>query len=187
MHEKKISYGGEEISVLISKNRLSKRLKISIRQDGQVKVSIPTWMPFSLAEGFVIEKKEWIGKSLEKMKERVTDPRAVLGEGDYMKHKEKARDFVKERLSQYIPIYGYRVGAVAIRNQQTRWGSCSAKGNLNFNYKLFFLPLELADYVIVHEICHLKEMNHSPRFWELVGKAIPDYREKRRELKRYKI
>jgi len=175
------------VLVLISKNRLSKGLKISIKQDGQVKVSIPTWMPFSLAEGFVMEKKDWIGDNLAKMRAKTSDSRMVLGDADYGKHKESARAFIKERLNYYAPMYGYTVGTVAIRNQQTRWGSCSSKGNLNFNYKLFLLPLELADYVIVHELCHLREMNHSKRFWDLVSESLPDYRERRRNLKKYRI
>lgn len=187
MHQKKILCNGEEVPVLISKNSLSKGLKISIRQDGQVKVSIPTWMPFSLAEGFVMERRDWIGDNLAKIKARGSDSRMVLGDADYEKHKESARVFIKERLNYYAPMYGYTVGVVAIRNQQTRWGSCSSKGNLNFNYKLFLLPLELADYVIVHELCHLKEMNHSKRFWALVSESLPDYRERRRNLKRYRI
>jgi len=84
-------------------------------------------------------------------------------------------------------FYGFKIGSVAIRNQKTRWGSCSGKGNLNFNYKVMFLPKEFADYIIVHEICHIKEMNHSIDFWNLVGISIPDYRRIRRELKKYKI
>jgi len=73
---------------------------------------------------------------------------------------------------------------VKIRDQSSRWGSCSWKGNLNFSYKLVLLPEHLADYVVVHELCHLREMNHSPRFWALVSQTVPDYRAKRRELKK---
>ena len=83
--------------------------------------------------------------------------------------------------------YGERhditVGKIAIRNQKSRWGSCSKKGNLNFNYKLVFLSPEIRDYVIVHEICHIKEFNHGRDFWNLVGEAVPEYKEMRKRLR----
>ena len=97
---------------------------------------------------------------------------------------------VVERVGHFLAHYGARhgivVGSIAIRNQKSRWGSCSKKGNLNFNYKLVFLPPELRDYVIVHEICHVKEFNHGKPFWALVGEAVPDYREMRRRLRNVK-
>ena len=76
-------------------------------------------------------------------------------------------------------------GKLTIRQQATRWGSCSAKGNLNFNWQLVLIPKELVDYVVVHELAHRKEMNHSPRFWKLVEEQLPDYRERRRRLREY--
>ena len=92
-----------------------------------------------------------------------------------MRVKEYARDFVARRLEKYGEIYGFQYKSVAIRNQKTRWGSCSSKGNLNFNYKIMLLPERHADYIIVHELCHLKEFNHSKRFWNLVAQTIPEY------------
>ena len=80
-------------------------------------------------------------------------------------------------------VYKFKFNKVNIRNQKTRWGSCSAKGNINFNYKIALLPERLADYIIVHELCHLGEFNHSRKFWDLVVEAIPDHREIRSELK----
>jgi predicted metal-dependent hydrolase len=86
-------------------------------------------------------------------------------------------------LAHYGELHGIKVGKIAIRNQKSRWGSCSKKGNLNFNYKLVFLSPELRDYVIVHEICHIKEFNHGEGFWSLVAEAVPDHRELRKQLK----
>jgi predicted metal-dependent hydrolase len=83
---------------------------------------------------------------------------------------------VRERLDYFIPLVGRTPNRVAIRNQSTRWGSCSSKGNLNFNWKLVLAPPEALDYVVAHELCHLLEFSHSPNFWKLVEKAFPDYK-----------
>ena len=106
---------------------------------------------------------------------------------NYLKYNEEARIFIFERLDYYSGIYGVRFNRVSIRNQRTRWGSCSKKGNLNFNYRLLMLPRSLANYIIIHELCHLKELNHSPRFWNLVAQAAPDYLKIRRELRSLRI
>ncbi len=95
----------------------------------------------------------------------------------YEDHKEIARIIIKERLAFWQPLCEVTFKRVAIRNQRRRWGSCSSKGNLNFSYRLVFLPQELCDYVVVHELCHLKEMNHGPNFWAEVAKVLPQYHE----------
>lgn len=96
---------------------------------------------------------------------------------EYEKYKEAARELAKNRLAHYNTVYQFKINRVAIKNVKSRWGSCSKKGNLNFNYKIVLLSLELADYVIVHELCHLGEFNHSPRFWKLIEKTLPNYLE----------
>lgn len=101
--------------------------------------------------------------------------------------KEQARAFVHSRLNVLNAYYGFVYHRVAIRNQKTRWGSCSKKGNLNFNYRIVSLPFHLADYIIVHELCHLGEFNHSQKFWNLVAQAVPDHRARRRELRGFLI
>lgn len=116
---------------------------------------------------------------LKKVKKR----RVRRNQGQYLKHKKSALDIVKTRLEYFNKFYGYKWGRVVIRNQKTRWGSCSKKGNLNFNYKIALLPPKTADYIIVHELCHLKEFNHSPSFWKLVAETIPDYKIIRHKLK----
>lgn len=105
---------------------------------------------------------------------------------EYLKHKEEARRLVKERIEAINKIYGLRYGRITIRNTRSRWGSCSKKGNLNFNYKIALLPPALADYLIVHELCHIKEFNHSQKFWDLVALALPNYKKLRKELKAVK-
>ena len=113
--------------------------------------------------------------------------RKPINNSDYLKNKEKAREIIQTRLKHFSDIYQVSCGRVSIRNQRTRWGSCSGQGNLNFNYRLFMLDSKIRDYVIVHEICHLKEFNHGHKFWQEVAKTIPDYKEIRRELKKVRI
>lgn len=102
---------------------------------------------------------------------------------NYLKHKQRASIIVQERIEYFNKFYGYKWNRIFIKNQKTRWGSCSKKGNLNFNYRIALLPSEAADYIIVHELCHLKEFNHSENFWNLVEVAIPNYKEIRKKLK----
>lgn len=102
----------------------------------------------------------------------------------YLAHKEQARALIHDRLHHFNQHYGLTWNRVAIRNQRRCWGSCSSLGNLNFSYKLLFLPPHLTDYIVVHELCHLLELNHGQRFWELVAEQIPDHRERRHELRR---
>ncbi len=101
----------------------------------------------------------------------------------YQTHKEQARALVKSRLDHFNAFYGFDYGRVAIKNLRSRWGSCSQKRNLNFNYKILFLPTELQDYVVVHELCHLAEFNHSPKFWAQMERILPDAKQRRRELR----
>ena len=101
----------------------------------------------------------------------------------YREHKERARKLVHARITEISASYGLLHARVAIRNQKTRWGSCSQKGNLNFHYKIVFLPPHLVDYIIVHEVCHLKEFNHSRAFWDLVAQKVPAHAAARRELR----
>lgn len=101
--------------------------------------------------------------------------------------KECSRILVENRLHYFNKFYNFKINRVAIKNQSTRWGSCSSKGNLNFNYKIIYLKPELADYLIVHELCHLGQLNHSKKFWLLVSKTIPNYVIINKELRKTNV
>lgn len=111
----------------------------------------------------------------------------LLRKKHYQKHKESARELILSRVAELNQSYGFKHGKIAIRNQKTRWGSCSKKGNLNFNYKIALLPQKMMDYVVVHELCHLGEFNHSKRFWALVERTVPDYRQIRAEMRKIRL
>lgn len=136
---------------------------------------------------FVARHTGWIEKMLVKIQKRKTNwfvPEGVANDS-FSACKKQAKAFILARLERYRDIYGLSYRRVSVKNMRSRWGSCSRGKNLNFHYRLLFLPVWLADYVIVHELCHLKHLNHSKQFWELVALTIPDHRTARQELRRY--
>ncbi len=106
---------------------------------------------------------------------------------EYQKHKESARSLVLRKIAEFNNFYNFNLGRITIRNQRSRWGSCSKKGNMNFNYRLALIPDKLVDYVIVHELCHIGEFNHSNDFWNLVAQTIPDHSQLRKDLRKIKF
>jgi predicted metal-dependent hydrolase len=115
----------------------------------------------------------WVLRRL--IRRRKAHARSKRARASYAEHKERARAIVHERVAHWAPQIGVTPGRIAIRDQSTRWGSCSTKGNLNFNYRVVHIPVELVDYVVVHELCHLIEFNHSERFWSHVRTHLPSY------------
>jgi predicted metal-dependent hydrolase len=114
--------------------------------------------------------------------------RTKLGSAkDYVALKDSALRLAKERVSYFNKIYKFEYGAVKIRDQRSRWGSCSRKGNLTFNYRIALLAPELVDYIIVHELCHVREFNHSRSFWSLVELTVPNYAQLKKELNKYRL
>ncbi len=113
--------------------------------------------------------------------------RTKTGQKKFLELKEVARTMATERLEFYNQHYKFKYGRISIRNQTTRWGSCSTKGNLNFNYRIATLSPELLDYIVVHELCHIGQFNHSQKFWDLVGETIPEYVELQKKLKKIRF
>ncbi len=175
------------IDYTIKKSTRARRLRITIHSDALVTVTLPHTMNIGRAENFVKERAEWIEESVRKMKVRIAKyPLSTLPKGSskgLKENKEAARLLVSELLATFNNIYNLQWNRVTIKNTKSRWGSCSKKRNLNFNYKIVYLPKELAEYLVVHEMCHLKQMNHSEKFWELVSRSIPDYKVLRKKLK----
>lgn len=149
---------------------------------GNVVVTLPYHAAEYLVEKFLKEKARWL---LAKLEFFSRPPVAGVPDehADYAKYKQEALVLVTDRAAYFSSMYNVAYKNIRIKKQKTCWGSCSKKGNLNFNYKILFLPLRVRDYVIIHELCHLKEFNHSRAFWNLVAQAAPDYQEARRDLK----
>jgi predicted metal-dependent hydrolase len=165
----------------------AKYLRISVYPDGRVVLTKPKQYSMKVAEKFYHQKKAWIDSKIEEYKKK-KDPNTIMLGGsvaEYRKVKEEARTFIHARIEQLNLQYGFSYNTIYIKNHKSLWGSCSSKKNLNFNYRILFLPQELSDYIVVHELCHLKELNHSKKFWALVEKGIPDYKKIQKQLKRH--
>lgn len=163
----------------------AKRLRLAIYCDGAFVVTAPRAMSEGLVEKYILQKAQWIIEKLEYFKSFSSVlPVRRNSKKEYAEHKERALVLAQARLEYFNTFYNFSFNKINIKNQKTRWGSCSMKGNLNFNYKIALLPSHLADYIIVHELCHLKEFNHSQKFWNLVAQTIPNYLELRKELKK---
>lgn len=156
-------------------------LAIQIMPDGAVVVRCPRHISEKQIRAFVEGKADWIKKH--------TRPVDVVSQKltreELQNLKDRTRLLIQQRLRYFAPLVGVTYGKVTIRHQRTRWGSCSGKGNLNFNCLLALTPPEVLDYVVVHELCHRKELNHSSRFWEAVGSILPDYAVSRKWLKEH--
>lgn len=164
-------------------SRRSRRMRLAIYEDGRFVVTIPYRMREHHVVPFMTEKARWIINTLDHVAQTPVARMRRHTQEEYLEHKDAALAFARARVEHFNAIYKFAFGNITIRNQKTRWGSCSRKGNLNFNYKICLLPEHLADYIIVHELCHLVVFNHSPSFWNLVSRAIPDHRERRKELR----
>ena len=167
-----------------------KSLGLEVRDANTVLARIPTRVSDRELKAFVENHRSWILEKTEVMAEREekrkstpAPPPELLSKTDRMKIQLK----IGKRVRHYCETMGVTVGYVTVKNQKTRWGSCSAKGNVNFNYQLAFLPEELLDYVVIHELAHRHHMDHSRAFWAEVEKYCPDYRERRAALKEYSL
>lgn len=159
-------------------------LGLQVKEDGQVMVRVPYRVSKKQIESFVQSHEEWIRKNQKKMAEK-QNKRILITEQQRAEGIEEALQVIPKRVAYYAARMGVTYGRITIREQKTRWGSCSSKGNLNFNWKLVLTEPELLDYVVVHELAHRIEMNHSADFWEIVEREMPDYKERRRRLKEF--
>lgn len=156
-----------------------KTIAIQITPAGEVIVRCPARMRAGDIERFVESKRGWIESHLEKIGPKLPP----FTEEEIAAMAKQVKRIIPERVAYFAPLVGVSYGRISIRSQRTRWGSCSSKGNLNFNCLLALAPPEVLDYVVVHELCHRREMNHSSRFWTEVERILPGYRQSLQWLK----
>lgn len=158
-----------------------KTIAIQIHPDGTVIVRCPKQLSERSIRSFVESKRGWIEARLAKQAAHPVLP--AFTEAEIRTLAANARKVIPEHVAFLAPRVGVTYGRITIRSQHSRWGSCSGKGNLNFNCLLMLMPEEVLDYVVVHELCHRKEMNHSPRFWAEVERILPNFKESKKWLK----
>lgn len=162
-----------------------KSVAIQIKPNGTVVLRAPYGVPKRELNRILEEKRNWIEAHLQKFEERKVEqadiPKFSVEEINDLAN--KALQYIPERVKYFAPIVGVNYSRITIRNQKTKWGSCSSKGGLNFNCLLMLAPPEVIDYVVVHELCHRKEMNHSQAFWAEVEKVLPNYKSAKKWLK----
>ena len=162
--------------VEIRRSRRARRWTLTVPWGEAVVLTVPAGMPEREIESVISSQREWIARARAEQTPRLRlDPRRV----SEAEARQAARELVTMVLDDEAPALGVSYGMVQIRDQRTRWGSCSARGNLSFNWRLALAPFEVLDYVVVHELCHLREPNHSKRFWRLVASRRPGWRRQR--------
>lgn len=179
-----VTIEGKAIAYDLRRYKRSKHIRFFIdKHTKTLKVSAPFRVSIREIESAIHEHEEWVLQQLKKSSQERPSFIDRMTADDYVRYKKQALALITQRIEYFNAHYGFQYKRISIRNQKTRWGSCSTSGTLSFNFKLLFLPQEQQDYIIVHEICHLKEHNHSAAFWNLVAQRIPDYKIIRKKLK----
>ena len=168
------SFAGARVTVVRSDR---KTLSVQLKH-GEIIARAPLRMKDKEIYGFIESKRLWIEKNLAKINEQERVNREVkpFTQQELNELAERARKIIAERVRYYAPKVGVSYNRITIRCQRTRWGSCSSKGNLNFNCLLVLFPPEVIDSVVVHELCHRKHMNHSPEFYAEIERVFPEYK-----------
>jgi len=163
----------------------AKRIRLTVDKRGKVEVVLPRRVPRVVGETLVRKQSGWVLGKLARLEAKQACLPSDLRDYSpkhYLEHRGRAKRIIKKRVRELAEEHGFNLNKITIRNQKTKWGSCSQKGNLNFHYKLIFLDSEVRDYVIIHELCHLRVMNHSSHFWREVENILPNYKEQKRAL-----
>lgn len=170
-----------------------KSISIQIKEDLSIQVRAPLQAKPKQVELFIEQHKAWIYKKWTVLYENTISKELRQLTAEEEKHvatlgrkfRKAAKDYIPYRVEYFHKFTGGHYTSITIRDQKSRWGSCSSRGTLSFNYRLMMAPPKVLDYVVVHELCHLTHMNHSPAFWEMVGDILPDYKESQKWLKEH--
>ena len=163
----------QKVTVYIKNNFHNRCLRLTVRRDKTVLLTIPKRASLTAAYRFIDSHKTWIARQINQLANLPALPQA--NDSHYLQHKKQSLDLVKRKIQVFNNYYNFKVKKITIRNQKSLWGSCSRNGNLSFSYKILFLADELQNYLIVHELVHLSNFDHSAQFWKQVSQTIPNY------------
>jgi predicted metal-dependent hydrolase len=172
-------------AVLLERSRRAKRISVSIQPFKGIRVAVPYGVSFDSARRFAESKADWIKKHLGKMEQ--LEYRAKVASAGTPINRSAARRFLVDRLDYLAKQYGFTYNRVFVRNQKTRWGSCSTKNNINLNVNLVRLPVELIDYTILHELVHTRVKNHGRKFWDQMDMLLGDAKKIDKQLSAYEF
>jgi predicted metal-dependent hydrolase len=166
-----------ESSIYFVRHRRARRYLLRVDHDGRVRVTIPRGGSKREADAFVRRHTDWVARQRARLMP------SAFGAAERMAFRERAREELPARLLEIAAAHGLGVTGVSIRNQRTRWGSCGRDGKITLNWRLVLMPPAVRDYVLIHELMHLRRLDHSPAYWKLVAAACPGYREARQWLR----
>jgi len=161
----------------------ARRYVIRVRADGTVRVTMPRWGSKREAELFAFEQQRWIERQQRRVAEREVAPARTYSADELRELLSRARRELPHALLRLAVVHDLKVSRVSVRNQRSRWGSCSPNGHICLNWRLVLMPETVREYVLIHELMHLRRLDHSRTFWKLVAAACPDYEEARKWLR----
>jgi predicted metal-dependent hydrolase len=175
------------MNIKLNRKKGIRNISLRVLPGGEVKVIAPHRLPAFVIQEFINANQDWLKEKVARMSTLPPPKAKSQTKLEYLEHKQAALELATTRLPHFNTTYNLAYKKITIRNQSSRWGSCSHSGTLSFNYRIALLDPELADYVIVHELCHLAHMNHGPKFWQAVSRAIPDHKSLRKRLRHIDI
>ncbi len=169
-----------DIDYTVKRSQRARTMRLAIYPDGNVVVTAPKFFALRAIEDFVMKHSTWVRARVEETRGRTI---LRIRRADIPGLKKRAFALAQARSEYFAAYYGVSYKKISIRAQKSRWGSCSEYGNLSFNYKIAILEPRLADYIVAHEICHIRQFDHSKAFWALVAEQFPDHQELRLKLR----
>lgn len=191
--QKIIKINNQDITYTVKTSARTHKMRLAVYCDGSVVITKPRWLPNFMLQRFIKTKSSWILKKIDYFRKKgfkkiiKSAESKKIAYAKYLENKNQALILVKNKVTELNEFYNFKFNNISVKNQKSRWGSCSKKGNLNFNYRILFLPEDMQNYIIVHELCHLKEFNHSARFWLLVAQVIPDYLKIKKQIRKTEL
>jgi predicted metal-dependent hydrolase len=169
-----------DIDYTLKRSKRARTMRLAIYPDGNVVVTAPWFFGSRVIKDFILKHSDWVRRKVQEAQGRTI---LRIRRADIAVHKKTALILAAERCAHFAAYYGVTYRKISIRAQKSRWGSCSETGNLSFNFKIALLEPRLADYVIVHELCHIRQFDHSKAFWALVAEQFPEHVELRAKLR----